>query len=593
MRKTFMFTALVFSLCLPIFAAQNSEYEKARSYLDSRGELYFAIFPARLEDMKPYLNDISIDRIDGGYKVIAYANSAGFKKFVSSGIRYQVLVPPCFMTKITMSDYRDYLSRTGNKLGKTASSSTNWYKYPTYDAFVQIMDKFQTDFPAQTKLMELGTTAQGRKLLMLRVSGNAATTSGKPRFLYASTVHGDEVLNYMNTLHLIDTLLSNYTTVPRFKTLLDNIEIWFFPLYNPDGCYKGGNSTVQNAQRYNSNGVDINRNYGCPCGQTGNHAIYGLYDKREKESAALLSIWSRYTFHIATDLHAGTETVLWPYGSMSKRPCDEDWYSWVAKRYVAQAHKDAGNTTYFSSCGGDGIGNIYSELYECHGTSVDYAVFNVRGRMIPIETNITKLLPEADLQKYWNNNKEAILQFLELLLTGIQGTVKNSVTKAPIVAAKIQETAHDFDSAWTYTDSAGFYLRFIQKGTWNLTFSKSGFTPKTVAVSVTDYAQKYPLDVELDPITSVSDIAMPLNQSFKVLPSPSGVLLINNDPQRTIKVAIHAMNGSLVDRLSLKPGHKTIWPGGRQGKVTAQSGCYVAIVSGSAGEYATRIALNR
>jgi hypothetical protein len=203
------------------------------------------------------------------------------------------------------------------------------------------------------------------------------------------------------------------------------------------------------------------------------------------------------------------------------------------------------------------------------------------------------LLPEADLQKYWNNNKEAILQFLELLLTGIQGTVKNSVTKAPIIAAKIQETAHDFDSAWTYTDSAGFYLRYIQKGTWNLTFSKTGYTSKTVAVSVTDYAQKYPLDVELDPITPVSANAMPLERGFKVSPSPSGVLLINNDPQRTITVAIHAMNGSLVDRLSLKPRHKTVWPGVRPEKVTAQRGCYVAIVSGSAGEYATRIVLNR
>jgi hypothetical protein len=591
-RSTFVLS-VAFILCLRYFASASSEREKADSVLAERGEVYLAFYPETAADLKPYLHDISIDRIENGYKVLAYADKQAFERVAQAGVPYEVLTSPCFTAKATMSDYSRFLDAPGPCAAKAgAHSGTGWYTYPTYDAFVQIMTRFQTDYPELAKLMELGPTVQNRKVYLLKVTGGVAAGAGKPRFLHISMVHGDEMLNYMNTLHMIDTLLSGYGSVPRFKTLLDNIEIWFVPLYNPDGCYKGGDSTVQSARRYNANNVDINRNYPCPCGRTANnHAVTGEYTTRQPENAALFNLWNRYVFHIAADVHSGSETMLWPYGSIARKPCDEDWYQWVCKRYVDLVHSV--NASYFTQCGGDGMGNIYSELYECHGTSIDYSIFNLRGRTITMETSLKKMLAESDLRKYWEFNREPLLQLYEVLLTGIQGTVKNAVTKEPILCAKIQETTHDFDSAWTYTDSAGFYLRYIQKGAWNLTFSKPGFTSKTVALTVADYALKYPLDVELDPVTSVSDIAIPLERSFKVLPSLSGVLLINSDPIRTIKVALHAMDGALVDQMILKPGSKAVWPGIRSAQRATRRGCYVAKLTGGAGVYATRMVLNR
>jgi hypothetical protein len=488
-----MITMLVFFTgTTGLQSASDTEYAKAEQYLKDRNELYFAIFPEGIADFK-FLNDaVSIDRIEADGEIIAYANKNEFEKFLTRGLSYKVLTPPCFQTKVTMSDYAEYL-REG---GKPAAS---WNAYPTYSAYVQIMENFQTNYPQQAKLFELGQSVRNRKILALKVTANVSVSNGKPRMLQVSTVHGDEILNYINTLHVIDTLLSSYGVDARLTRLLDSVEFWFAPLLNPDGTYKGGDGTVNGATRYNYNGYDLNRNYPCPCGIGGNHAQFGLYSRREPEITAIKGLYERYYFQLGSDLHGGSEIVMWPYGSMSRRPCDEDWFIHVARQYVDTVHVACKNNGYMTE-GQNGIGNIYHDLYECHGISSDYAIFHMRARSLPMETSNTKMVPENQITTYWNYNKQALVEFYEQLLTGVQGTVKDSRTKAPLVGVKVSETTHDFDSAYSCTDSAGFYLRFIQTGNWLLTFSKPGYVDTAISVNVANYKTKYPLNVELKPI---------------------------------------------------------------------------------------------
>ena len=588
-----VFSLTVIMLCSQLYSVTTTEYDKAYHYLNTRGELYFAIYPNSPADLKPLVNDLSIDRIEEGNKVIAYATKRAFEKFLTFNIKYEVLLPPCFQNIAPMSDYKDFLKCKRNGLGKTATASYNWYAYPTYDAYIQIMAQFQTSFPNLAKEVVLGTSVQGRQVLALKVTNNVNASNGKPRFLQTSTVHGDEVLNYMNTLHMIDTLLLSHGSNTRLTRLLDNIEFWFVPLYNPDGTYRGGNSTVQSAQRYNQNGVDLNRNYPCPCGQTGNHALYGLYTSRQPENGAVFGLWQKYVFHLSTDLHSGTETVLWPYASMSRRPCDEAWYIWAAKRYVDTVHKACNNNGYFTSCGGDGMGNIYSELYECHGTSVDYSIFYNRGRPLPMETGMTKMLPASQLETYWNYNKESLVQFYELLLTGIQGTVKNSVTKAPIFHAKINEATHDFDSAYAYADSAGFYLRFILLGNWSLTFSAPGYASKTIAITVSNYGVKYPLDVELDPLTAVGNNVFSPMRISKIVPYSNGIRIDFGTAPAGARVGIYSMDGSLVRQLTASSVSSILWDGTDGSRRVVRNGCYVIKVTSAAGMVSKNFAISR
>jgi len=66
-----------------------------------------------------------------------------------------------------------------------------------------------------------GTTSLYRHVTVyaVKVSAGAARGAGKPRFLQTATVHRDEVVCYMHTLHMIDTLLSSYGTDTRITRL--------------------------------------------------------------------------------------------------------------------------------------------------------------------------------------------------------------------------------------------------------------------------------------------------------------------------------------------------------------------------------------
>ncbi|HPK04548.1 MAG TPA: DUF2817 domain-containing protein [Bacteroidales bacterium] len=126
------------------------------------------------------------------------------------------------------------------------------------------MSDFSVNYPEICQIHEIGTLVSGRKLLAARISKNIGSESDKPRFLYTSTIHGDELTGYVLSLQLIDYLLTNYGTDPYISRLVDSIDIWINPLANPDGTFHFGNNTINGAKRYNAQNIDLNRNYPDP-----------------------------------------------------------------------------------------------------------------------------------------------------------------------------------------------------------------------------------------------------------------------------------------------------------------------------------------
>ena len=66
--------------------------------------------------------------------------------------------------------------------------------------------------------------------------------------------HGNEYMSVELPLLLAWDLVQNYSIDPDITDYVDNREIWIIPLVNPDGREMN--------QRYNANGVDLNRDYG-------------------------------------------------------------------------------------------------------------------------------------------------------------------------------------------------------------------------------------------------------------------------------------------------------------------------------------------
>jgi hypothetical protein len=226
------------------------------------------------------------------------------------------------------------------------------------------------------------------------------------------------------------------------------------------------------------------------------------------------------------------------------------------------------------------MGHLYSEMYEAHGTRLDYQVYYGYGKTATPETSNQKLLDESKLRTHWKYLKEAYFQMYELLYTGIQGIVSDGITKLPIFNAKMTRN-DDFDNAEVYTDSAGFYCRFTTKGNYTLTFSHPDYQSRSFSnFSITDYTKKYPLDVELWPIgTNTSNSLDYLKNSVTISPYRKGIKINSLKIGRNVAIGIYTINGKLVKMLPISTGAEVVWDGSDNSGRVIGNGCYIVTIA--------------
>ncbi len=450
-----------------------------------------------------------------------------------------------------------------------------WYTYPTYQEYVGYMEKWQADYPQLAKLYDLGPSGSGtHRIFALRISDNVELNEAEPRYLQTATLHGDELFSFMFSLHTIDTLLSSYGTNEMFTKLVNYAEWWFLPLCNPDATYFGGDSTVLGAIRKIDN-VDLNRNWPCACMQE-NHKHFGIYDMRTPEVEAIMKVHEMYRFNLYNDLHSGTEAVLWPYGAIIDKACDEEWFIWGAKKYVDQVYEDCGNNGYMSIAGGDGFGNYFSEMSEAHGMRMDFCTRFGQAKGFCIELSNNKILDEPDLEKHWIYNKDAMFYYYELLYTGVQGIVTDADSKEPVNNVNVTAVGHDYDSAAVFTDSAGYYLRFIEKGTYSFTFSRQGYNPKTIEnITIDVYHDKYEHNVELKSSTGIENALSKPEQSISVKPGCDGVTIaFNRQLNDNTKIHIYDIEGKRIRSIPAVQ-KSVVWDGRDDNNKVVSNGCYI------------------
>ncbi len=567
-----------------------TEKQKAYEWLDERGEVDFEIYPDDPFDIKPLVNVISIVHVEPG-KVVANADRAGFEKFLEYGFDYEVKVPAFLSGPVPMSDYAEYLS--GEK------KRESWTRYPTYQALVGFQEKFERDYPEICKMYDLGPSgvaSKNHRIYALRISDNVEVNEAEPRYLETNVIHGDEVLNMMNCLHMVDTILSSYGKQERFTKLVDSLEMWFIPNMNPDATYRSGDNTVQGAQRRNlADNFDLNRNNPCPCEQ-GDHKYYGLYHYYAKETEALMGLHAKYKFQFAQDQHGGTETYLWPYGGVITRPKDEDWYKWFAKKLVGQIHKDCNNNGYMTSCGGDGVGHIYTELYECHGIRCDMNDWVGNGKSLTLESSVTKLLSESDLARHWRYCKEALLMSYEILYKGgLHGTVVDSQTNEPIFGVEISRNG-DIPNGTVLTDSAGRYVKYMNKGTYTITFKHDDYVTKEVSnFTMSSYEERYNMDVKLWPLdpTNTMNKDVSVTKAFTVIPYKHGVRINLKKINRDAAVGIYGLTGKLIKTIPVQERSGAIWDGLDSKGRSVGNGCYIVKVLTDKRKYTASFIFNR
>ncbi len=463
MKKLFL---LLFLLCsFLIISAQSisKQANQAQQYLDSRGEVYFSFQLNDLSQLSALSRKISISKVQGN-TIFAFANQNEFSVFLTHNIDYSILPAPSELYQVQMTE--------------NSRQALSWNYYPTYNAYETLMQQFVTDHPEICKLITITKLASGRKILALRISENVNTEENEPEFLYTSSIHGNETAGYILMLHLADYLLTNYGSDERITNLVNNFDIVICPLANPDGTYKGGNSTVQGATRYNANYIDLNRNYPDP--ENGPHPDGNAW---QPETLAFMNFANQNTFTMSANFHGGTEVVNYPWDTWPRLSADDEWWQYVSREYANTVHINA-PTDYMKQFN-NGITNGY-QWYEIDGGRQDYMNYFQHCREATIEISDDFILPENDLISYWNYNYRSFLNYIEQSGYGLRGLVTDSMSGVPLYA-KIYISGFDKDSSHIYTDpQVGDYHRLLKGGSYTVTYSANGYLPKNITVQVFD-----------------------------------------------------------------------------------------------------------
>jgi hypothetical protein len=526
--------------------AQDNKERITDSLFKGSGEIYFKIIVQDRSDVDLLTKIISIDDYKGN-EVHAYANRKEFTRFLDYKYNYTVLPHPGTLIK------EEDLNM--GKVTKDSRTQTIWNFYPTYSQYLGFMNGFASAHPDICKLDTIGTTVQGRLLLVLKISDSVNVDRGVPQFFYSSTMHGDEPPGYVFMLHLIDSLLSGYGQNSRITNLVNNYQIFINPLANPDGTYAGGNNTIYGATRYNANGIDLNRNYPDP--QYGPHPDGNAW---QPETIAFMNFADNTHLVMSMNFHSGSEVFNYPWDTWAKNHPDSLWWKFVGREYADTVHH-YGPSGYFIELN-NGVTDGYA-WYQVTGGRQDYTTYFKHGREATLELSDIKILQTSQLLNYWNYNVHSFLNYIEESSYGINGKVIDSVTGLPL-RARVLIPSHDMDSSFVYSSlPSGWYFRPIDEGTYDVTWSAPGYFSKTLSGVIVTRRTVTRMNLKLIPI-NIGGIRNKIVHNYPlVFPNPTDGITQLRLPENSVPSAqfeIFNSSGMVVFSKLFEKVHSTSIP---------------------------------
>ena len=208
----------------------------------------------------------------------------------------------------------------------------------TLDELNERFDELHGLFPnIISNRVVIGQSVEGRDIWAFKVSDNPNEDEDEPEVLYTALTHSREPLGMMNLMYFVQLLLEEYDEDSELNYLINNREIWFIPVVNPDGYVyneliepNGGgmhrkNRLDTNCGNGDNRGVDLNRNYGYGWGSddTGSSpnpcsATYrGESEFSEPETQAVRDFIIEHQFKNVLHYHSYWNTYIHPWGDGS------------------------------------------------------------------------------------------------------------------------------------------------------------------------------------------------------------------------------------------------------------------------------------
>lgn len=520
------FSIIIFTIVLN---AQNVDpNEFAEQTIQDRQEFYFKFECDSITLLKELAQNISIDKVQGK-TIFAYANPEEWEYFKTKNLKYE-----------PVWDY--YFAPKSIVMATTLAQMENWDRYPTHAVYLEMLDSFAANYPSLCKVELIGNSVNGKPIKCLVISDNVNSSEDEPSFWWSGTMHGDETTGWILLLRLADYLLSNYGIDPQVTYLVNNIKIYINPLANPDGTFYGSSTytSIANARRNNQNNVDLNRNF---------PKVLGGTISMQPEIQIMMDYVTDKQFVMSANTHGGIELINYPWDcwrTVENAHPDDNWWYYVSTVYVNNV-RAISPSTYF-----DGPGQMYdgsynytgitqgADWYYVYGSRQDWMNYFAYIKEVTLELSDTKKLDVEYLNNHWDYNKQAMLDYMQQVLYGFRGIVTDACTGQPLSGVKVEIVGHDKDNSHVYSFApVGNYHRPIYAGTYNVTFSKSGYQSVTHTVTVQNN-QSTRLDVQLYP----TGVAIPNFTASQVnVPVSTNITFTDQSAGGTVSSRIWTFNG--------------------------------------------------
>jgi len=365
--------------------------------------------------------------------------------------------------------------------------NVNEFKHHDYEEMTWFLKYFAQKYSDIARLYSIGYSVQNRKLWVMEISDNPGKhEAGEPEIKYIGNIHGNEALGRELLLQLIKYLCESYENEPKIKTLVDTTGIHILPSMNPDGyemaAVRGkGNKLVGKRNAYR---VDLNRNFP-------DQFFPSTTGPPQSEVRAVMEWIKTYPFVLSASLHSGALVALYPYDdspsgqSLYSATPDDDVFRHLAKTY-SQEHPVMHLANPKWNCTDqkeehfiDGITNgaSWSSL---SGGMQDYNYVHSNCFEITLELGCDRFPKSSDLEKYWLDNKKALVEFAQQVHYGVSGFVKNNQGE-PLSDATISVADRRHDVT---TSKEGDYWRLLVPGSYEITARAKGYQPKTHLVEL-------------------------------------------------------------------------------------------------------------
>ncbi|XP_022448779.1 adipocyte enhancer-binding protein 1 [Delphinapterus leucas] len=410
------------------------------------------------------------------------------------------------------------------------------FRHHSYKDMRQLMKVVNEQCPTITRTYSLGKSSRGLKIYAMEISDNPGDHElGEPEFRYTAGIHGNEVLGRELLLLLMQYLCREYRDGnPRVRSLVHDTRIHLVPSLNPDGyevaAQMGSEFGNWALGLWTEEGFDIYEDF-----PDLNSVLWGAEERKwvpyrvpnnnlpipehylspdatvSTEVRAIIAWMEKNPFVLGANLNGGERLVSYPY-DMARTPSQEQLlaaamaaargedeeeaseaqetpdhaiFRWLsisfASTHLTMTEPYRGGCQAQDYTGGMGIVNG-AKWKPRSGTINDFSYLHTNCLELSIYLGCDKFPHESELPREWENNKEALLTFMEQVHRGIKGVVMDE-QGIPIANATISVSGINHG---VKTASGGDYWRILNPGEYRVTAHAESYTPSSKTCNV-DY----------------------------------------------------------------------------------------------------------